>query len=413
MSIESKMGWRNIWRNPRRSVLTMTAIAFAVALLVFMLSFQMGTYDAMINNAVSIRTGHLQVQARDYHDEGKMWQVVEHPGQVAELLDTIPHVAAYAPRANGFALISSEERSYGGMVVGIDPVAEARISTLETLVREGEYLEPGDDNQALVGRLLAKNLKIGLGDEIVVLGNGRDGSIAAMVYTVKGVYSSGQDEFDRSSIQVPLDHFQETFSMRGAVHEMVVLADSLEAAENAERELSGELDNIENEPPLVALSWDELMPGLKESITLDFVSGIIMYLMLTVVVAFSILNTFLMAVFERTREFGVLLALGTRPGRLTRLLLIESTFLTLAGLAAGLILGVSVTVFFQAHGIPLGEGIQDMVQQYGIPERLYPKLTLPSLTIGPGIVMVITFITALFPALKVRSINPVEALATV
>lgn len=391
----------------------MTAIAFAVALLVFMLSFQMGTYDAMISNAVSIRTGHMQVQAKGYHDEGKMWQVVEDPKAVAKKLDSIPEVASYTFRANGFALLSSEQRTYGGMVVGIDPEAEARVSTLETLIREGEYLEPGDGNQALVGRLLAKNLKVGLGDEVVVLGNGRDGSIAAMVYTVKGVYSSGQDAFDRSSIQVPLDHFQETFSMRGAVHEVVILADSLDQAGGVHKELSSKLGAIENDPPLVALSWDELMPGLKESITLDFISGIIMYLMLTVVVAFSILNTFLMAVFERTREFGVLMALGTRPGRLTRLLLIESTFLTLAGLVAGLLLGVSVTLFFQSHGIPLGESIRDMVQQYGIPERLYPKLTLLSLTIGPAIVLVITFITALFPALKVRSINPTQALATV
>ncbi|WP_208728254.1 ABC transporter permease [Oceanidesulfovibrio indonesiensis] len=413
MSIESRMGWRNIWRNPRRSVLTMTAIAFAVALLVFMLAFQMGTYDAMIGNAVAIRTGHMQIQAEKYHDEGKMWQVVEDPAAVADVLDSIPRVAAYTARANGFALLSSEERTYGGMVVGIDPEAEARVSTLKTLIREGEYLEPDDGNQALVGRLLAKNLKIGLGDELVVLGNGRDGSIAAMVYTIKGIYSSGQDEFDRASIQVPLAHFQETFSMRGAVHEIVVLADSLDAAGDVRKELSSTLGEIENEPPLVALSWDELLPGLKESITLDFVSGIIMYLMLTVVVAFSILNTFLMAVFERTREFGVLMALGARPGRLTRLLLIESTFLTLAGLVAGLALGVGVTLFFQSHGIPLGESIRDMVQQYGIPERLYPKLNMVALTVGPGIVLVITFITALFPALKVRSINPVEALPTV
>ncbi|WP_208738268.1 ABC transporter permease [Oceanidesulfovibrio marinus] len=413
MSIESRMGWRNIWRNPRRSVLTMTAIAFAVALLVFMLSFQMGTYHAMIENAVTIRTGHIQVQATGYHKDHKMWQVVEHPDQVSKLLDSIPGVKAYAPRANGFALLSSDQRTYGGMVVGIDPEAEARVSTLKSIIREGEYLSPDDGPQALVGRLLAKNLKIGLGDEIVMLGNGRDGSIAAMVYTVKGIYSSGQDEFDRSSIQVPLKNFQDTFAMRGAVHRMVVVADSLDVVPDVEQALTAKLGSVQNDPPLTALTWDELMPGLQESISLDFISGVIMYIMLSVVVAFSILNTFLMAVFERTREFGVLMALGTRPGKLTKLLLMESTFLTLAGVAAGFALGVGVTIFFEHYGIPLGESVQQMAQQYGIPERLYPRLSLIPLTVGPGIVLVITFVTALFPAFKVRSIKPVDALATV
>lgn len=410
-SIEAKIGWRNIWRNPRRSILTMTAIAFAAALLIFSLSFQLGTYEAMIENAVSMRTGHLQVQAEGYRDDGRMWQVVEDPAAVEAMLAEVPGLSAWTARANGFALLSSESRTYGGMVVGVDPESEARVSTLKNLVDEGEYLSADDPTGALIGRLLANNLKLGLGDEIVVLGNGRDGSIAATVYTIRGIFSSGQDEFDRASIQVPLKNFQDVFSMRGAAHEIAIRADSLAAAERARPLVSAKLAEIKQKRPLVVLGWDELTPGLKESITLDFVSGLAMYVMLTVIVAFSILNTFLMAVFERAREFGVLLALGARPGRLTRLLLLESSMLTLAGLAAGVLLGVAVTLFFQVHGIPLGEGIREVAQHYGIPSRLHPRLTTLSLLLGPGIVLVVTLLTSLPPAFKARGINPLKALA--
>ena len=151
------------------------------------------------------------------------------------------------------------------------------------------------------------------------------------------------------------------------------------------------------------------MPGLRQAIEMDLISGLIFYLILILVVAFSILNTFLMAIFERTKEFGVLMALGTRPGRLTRLLLIESLSMTMIGIAAGIFLGCLVTWYFQIHGIEIS-GTSELLSQFGISGRLYPKLSVLSAAIGPAMVLVITFMAALYPALKVRSLRPVEAL---
>jgi putative ABC transport system permease protein len=214
MSIDMKMAWRNIWRNARRSVLTISAVAFASLLLVFMLSFQLGSYDAMINTSVKIHTGHIQIQAKGYNEKQDMRLVVSDPEAIGKMLEKIPQVEAYTFRANGFSLLSSKDRTYGGLVIGIDPKRESELSRLKTLIREGRYLAEDDTDQALVGKLLAKNLHIGLGDEVVVLGQGQDGSIAATVYKVKGIYETGQDEFDRASIQVPLQNFQEVYSMR-------------------------------------------------------------------------------------------------------------------------------------------------------------------------------------------------------
>jgi ABC-type lipoprotein release transport system permease subunit len=390
----------------------MTAIAFASLLLVFMLSFQFGSYDTMINSAVKIHTGHLQVQAEGYQDKRTMRLVVPDPGAIGNILEQTPGIDAYTYRANAFSLVSSEERTYGIMVIGIDPAREADVSTLKKVIRQGSYLSAKDTNQALLGELLAKNLQVGLGDELVMIGQGRDGSVAATVVEVKGTYNSGQDEFDRSSIHIPLKHFQDVYAMRGGVHEVVALGKSLGAIPAIRKTVE---DTIENDDPknfLVVLDWIDLMPGLIEGIKLDLVTGLILYFILILVVAFSILNTFLMAVFERTKEFGVMMAIGTTPRRLTKLLLLESITMTVIGIVVGIMAGCLITWYFQVHGIAIS-GMSEVVRQFGIPERMYPKLSFLSVTIGPMLVLFITFFTALYPALKVRRLRPVEALASV
>jgi len=409
LSIDVKMAWRNIWRNPRRTILTICAIAFASLLLVFMLSFQFGSYETMINTSVKIHTGHLQIQADAYQTKKSMRLVVPNPVKIAGILDAMPNIEAYTFRGQAFSLISSSERTYGGVVTGIDPDHEAGVSRLKSLIRQGEFLSSDDMNQALVGKLLAKNLRVKIGDELTVMGQGRDGSIAATVVKVKGIYSSGIDEFDRASIHIPLKTFQEVYTMQGAVHEVVVIADSLRNLDTLKRTIKANLSSLNLKKPLTVLDWNELMPGLRQSIEMDLISGLIFYLLLVLVVAFSILNTFLMAIFERTREFGVLMAIGTTPGRLTKVLLIESMSMTFVGIVAGIIVGSMITVYFQSHGIEIS-GASELLSQFGITGRMYPKLSLLSAVSGPLAVLIITFFAALYPALKVRRMRPVEAM---
>jgi putative ABC transport system permease protein len=414
MGVDIRMAWRNIWRNPRRTLLTIAAIAFACILLVFMLSFQLGSYDTMINASVKIHTGHLQIQAKGYQDSQKMRYVIPDPAQIGAILDRMPGVTAYTYRAMAFALVSSKKRAYGAMVEGIDPSREARVSTLADIIRQGHYLTsaPVGDQPAgaLIGRLLARNLHVGIGDEITVLGQGRDGSIAATVLHVQGIYASGMDAFDRGTIQIPLPVFQQVFSMGGAVHEVVVLARSLKSVPALEKQLTGRLENLATPRPLVVLDWKALTPGLDQAIKMDLVSGSIFYLILIMVVAFSILNTFLMAIFERTHEFGVMMAMGTRPGRLTRLVLLESIGMTLVGVITGMVLGALLTGYFMIHGIDFGASSNEIMRQFGIPSRFFPQLSLISATVGPGAVFLITLSAALYPALKIRRLRPVEAM---
>ncbi|MBW2569557.1 MAG: ABC transporter permease [Deltaproteobacteria bacterium] len=398
------MAWRNIWRNPRRSILTIFAIAFASLLLVFMLSWQFGSYETMIDSAVKIHTGHLQVQAKGYNDKKSIRMVVPDPASIGSILNKIPNVTAYTFRANAFSLISSNERTCGIIVVGIDPVREAGVSTLQKLIRHGSYLSEDDTNQALMGDLLAVNLKVGIGDELTLLGQGRDGSVAATVVKVKGIYKSGQDDFDRGSIHIPLKNFQDVYAMRGAVHEVVALGKSLDDLEEIKKTVTAGIKKAGTKLNLEVLDWMELIPGLIECIHMDMYSGFIFYLILIIVVAFSILNTFLMAIFERTREFGILMAIGITPRRLSKLLLIESMTMTMAGIIIGIIAGGLITGYFQVHGIVIS-GTSEIMRQFGMPERIYPKLSIISASIGPAAVFVITFLTALYPAIKVLRLS--------
>jgi putative ABC transport system permease protein len=406
------MAWRNIWRNTRRTILTISAIAFASLLLVFMLSFQFGSYETMINTSVKIHTGHLQIQAAEYRKKRNIRYVVSDLNKIAAVLENIPQIAAYTYRAQTFSLISSAKRTYGAIVMGIDPAGEAGVSRLKSLVRQGAYLSGEDTNQALVGSLLAKNLQVKIGDELTILGQGRDGSIAATVVTVKGIFSSGIDEFDRSSLQIPLKTFQDVYTMQGMAHEVVIVADSLSDVERIKRTIQKDLSSLITDQRLVTLDWDELMPGLRQSIEMDLISGLIFYVLLVLVVAFSILNTFLMAIFERTKEFGVLMAIGTTPGRLTKVLLIESMTMAAIGIAGGIIIGCLLTLYFQLHGIDIS-GASELLSQFGITGRIFPKLSWISATSGPTAVLIITFLAALYPALKVRKMKPVAAMRAV
>jgi len=409
MSTDIKMALRNLFRSPIRTILTMSAIAFASLILVFMLSFQLGSYEAMVNSSVKIHTGHFQIQAKDYNEKQNMRYVISSPDDIAAKLNKVKKIHSYTFRANGFSLVSSKDRTRGVLVTGIDPEREASVSTIKTLVRKGAYLDSKDTDKALIGNLLAQHLKVSVNDELTILGQGRDGSIAAGVVTIKGIFSSGLDEFDRSSIQIPLNYFDDVFYMQGSVHGIVCIADSLYDVQKIKNELEGDLQEEQNGRKIVVLDWKELVPGLVQGIKLDLVSAIIFYFILIVVVAFSILNTFLMAILERTKEFGVMLALGVKPSRLLKLVLMESIFMTLAGVVMGGVAGILLTLWFMKHGINLA-GASEILKEYGMSGVVYPKLSLISALAGPGAVLLITLCSALYPALKVKKLIPAEAI---
>lgn len=410
MGMMQHMAWRNVWRNPRRSLLTMGAIAFACVLLIFMLSLQFGAYETMINASLRIRTGHLQIQAAGYHEKQQMRDTVDRPGEINALLNDISGIRATTMRGNGFALVSSNDRSVGIFISGVDPLNEPRVTAMADWIRSGDWFSAAAGLEAVLGHLLARRLNVTVGDELTLLGQGRDGSIAAGMVTVRGIFSSGIDAVDRDTMVMPLTAFQDLFAMGESVHEIVVVAALLEDAAPIQQKVRARLPSRASGGPLRVLDWKTLNPGLMDSIAMDLSMGVIMYGVLIIVVAFSIFNTFLMVIFERTREFGVLMALGTTPGRLVRLVLGESLWIALVGVAAGVAAGTLLTGYFQAHGIDLTGG-SDLLAQYGMSGMMYPRLSMISVSAGPLTVLLITFLAALFPAFRVSRLKPVAAIA--
>ena len=236
MNIELRLAWRNLWRHPRRTWLTTGAMIFSNVLLIFMISLQFGSYRMMIDNTLQAFTGHMQVQADGYKDDQKMRQVVPGVVDLAAVMREGLQLETVAARGAAFALASSEERSYGIQIYGVQPTYEPKVSSIPGLVERGRFFDDPDAAEIIVGSVLARNLKAGIGDEITLLGSGRDGSFAAAVATLVGIFDSCISDLDRSIAEVPLGFFQDTFFMQGAGHQIVIAASELSMVDNVRQQ---------------------------------------------------------------------------------------------------------------------------------------------------------------------------------
>ena len=406
MNVTWLLAWRNLWRHSRRTWLTVGAMVFSNVLLVFLISLQLGSYQMMIDNSLAAFSGHIQVQHGDYLDDRKIYQVVPGVAGLASRVREQLGVDSVAARAEAFALASSEERSFGILLTGVQPQREPLVSTFPGLLRQGRYLEEGGAEEIVVGAVLAENLKVGPGDEVTFLGSGRDGSFAAAIATVVGIVETGIEEIDRGIAQVPLAWFQQVFTMGDAGHSVVIRLPSLDRVEGSVARLEAMLAD---QPELVVLDWDALQPGLRQAIASDMASAWFMYGVLLLLVAFSVLNTQLMSVLERTREFGVMLALGMRPGRLARLVGMETLLLAGLGLVLGVLLGALLTWYLSHTGFTY-PGMEEMAAKFNLPARMYPRISPLSLLSGPLLVFLGAMLAALYPALRLLRLQPVAAM---
>ena len=406
MNVTWLLAWRNLWRHSRRTWLTVAAMVFCNVLLIFLISLQLGSYQMMINNSLAMVSGHLQIQHQGYLQDQRMRDGVPGVVALAEQLRGSLGVQTVSARGQAFALASSEERSFGVLLTGVQPQFEPLVSNFPGLVSEGRYLRAGDQDAIVVGAVLARNLKVGLGDELTFLGSGRDGSFAAAIATVVGIVDTGLDEVDRSVAQVSLDWFQDVFSMGDHGHAVVARIPELDAVPGAVQVARSLIPGNEG---LVVLDWDALQPGLRQAIQSDLVSGWFMYAVLILLVAFSVLNTQLMSVLERTREFGVMLALGMGPGRLARLVGMETLLMSAVGLGLGLVLGALLVAYLSVAGITF-PGMDEMASRFNMDSRMYPEVSFLAMLWGPATVFVFTMLAALYPSLRLYRLEPVAAM---
>jgi len=401
------LAWRNIWRQPRRTLLNVSSIAFAALVMVFLLSFQLGTYATMKENVLRVMDGFAQLQPPGYRNDPQLKKTISKPDAVMARIESMDDIIA-APRARSFAILSDGEKSFGAAIVGVDPGRELHVSTLANTIRQGRYLKPGDDSQVVLGSALARNLGVGIGDSVSMLGQARDGGIAADVFTVAGVFDTGTPALDRQFAEIPLARFQATFGMGSDVNTVALAGPSLAEVTDALPALRRQLADRR----LEVRSWQDLEPGLNAAISLDLGTSMLWYASLVIVVVFIILNTLLMSVLERTREFGVLLALGMRPGALGVMIWLELALLALVGLAAGIALGGGVTLVIGHYGLEL-PGSEAIFAQWGLPGRLFPRLSLLSASAGPAVMGTCILLAGIFPYRRASKLEPISAMRAV
>jgi len=420
MQLIFALAWRNLWRNPRRTLLSASAVGTMVFLLIFVQSMQLGSYDAMVDHAASVLHGHAQIQRADYVDEPRVRYVLDDAEDIAERLRSVAGIRSATARAVSSALASKEEASFGALVVGVDPRFEAQVSWLPGAVSKGRYLTNTKTGQppaaeAVIGELLASNLDIGLGDELVLLGVTPEDGMAALVGTVVGLLSTGQPALDRAIVHVPLGLFQDAFDMQGSAHTVSVMYenytdadDQLTALGNA-ADLSSAQSNPDGGEPEIAL-WNRLVPEIEGAIESDRASSFVMFAVLVILATFSIANTFVMMLFERTREFGSLLAMGARPGTLRATIALETFLLASIGALAGAVLGALVSHYVGEAGISLGSEAEDVLAQFQMPERIYFGVAWPALISMSLLMIVTTQIAAFFATRRVHSMQIVQAI---
>lgn len=409
MNIILRLAWRNLWRHKKRSWITISAMVFSNVLLVFMLSLQFGTYQMMIDNSLNMFSGHLQIQDQRYLDNPKPRYDVPNPQVLVERLKTQLEIKNIAIRGSTFSLLSSEKRSFGAQILGVQPEFDRNTSTVPGLIVQGCYLSDNDAPEIILGTTLAKNLKLTIGDEVTLLGSARDGSVAAGFATVVGIFEIGLAEVDRSLAQLPLGYFQALYGNGEHASYIVIRSDDALATDVLKYQVE---QVIADEPSLVVRDWDELQPGIRQAIIADLSGAVFMYGVLILLVAFSVMNTQLMSVLERTREFGTVMALGLRPGKLSRLILLETTLMSLLGLLVGVALGIALTTYVHYTGFYY-PGMEEMASKFNLPSRFYPSVGWISALLGPGLVMLFSILASVYPALRIRRLEPLEAMRAV
>jgi len=400
-----KLAWRNIWRNRRRSFVTLSSVLFAVFFAVVLRALQLGTYDRLIDNVVSSYTGYIQIHQEGYWDDRTLEKVMAVDDLPERLGDIIPGVSDVFPRLESYALVATERKTRGGMIVGLDPVREDPMLDLTGKITAGE-LFGNDESSVAVAEGLARSLGVGPGDTLIILGQGYQGMSAAGKYPVCGIVKFPSPEMNSGLVLMSLAQAQDLFSAYGLVTSLVIRLPDSRRLEGIQAGLERELDPASYE----IMSWRDLLPELVQTIQLDSGSGLIMILILYLVILFGIFGTLLMMLNERRFEFGVLISVGMSRTRLILVTLVEIVLLTLMGVVSGALLAAPLQAYLARHPIRFtGEGARAF-EEMGW-EAVMAASTDPAIAITHGVgVLLLTLVISLYAVARISRLEPVRAM---
>ncbi|MBW6536400.1 MAG: FtsX-like permease family protein [Mariniphaga sp.] len=404
MKTNIKLAWRNLWRNRRRTFIAISSIIFSVLLASWMRSMQEGSYDSMIENVVKFYSGYLQVQDTAYWEERTLENSMEASPELIQQIENLKDVTLVSHRLESFALAANHQHSKPGMVLGIEPEAENRITAISKKIKTGEFLQPGDKSVVL-GKGLADFLNLSVGDTLVMIGQGYHGISANGLFPVKGIMEHPNQEFDKRLVLLDIETAREFYSAYGLSTSLVVMTGDHYQVNHLKNDIGSLLS-----PEKTVLTWVEMQPEIEQLIQSDRASGIIMLGILYLVIAFGMFSVIMMMVKERRREFGVIHAVGMKKRKMAIVVLFETLFIGIIGCTIGLVVSYFFCLWFYHNPIPLTGEMATATVQYGMEPYMFFSIQ-PSLFYNQMIlVFFISLFIAVFPVYNIYRLKITSAL---
>ncbi|HDZ62142.1 MAG TPA: ABC transporter permease [Nitrospirae bacterium] len=398
-----KIAFRNIFRRKRRSVLTGLMMAGGCAMFALFIGMIDGGYGSVIEMFTRDHTGHIQIHKAGYLDKPSIYKTIDEPDSVGSRIEQVAGVQSWAPRVYTPALAFAGKKTTGVKVTGVDPIKEALTTRIKYKVEKGRFISEIPSREIVVNEGLAKILKVDLGEEIALIAQGADGSIANELFTVVGITGKSGSSSGSSICYMNIRSAQEFLSLGDRVHEIAIILTDYKKTELT----AGLIKNALNETMLEVHPWQVVESQFYKAMQADIKGNWYSIMVFTVIIAIGVLNTILMVILERTREFGVLKALGTSPFQIFHLIVFETLFLAVLSIMIGTVAGMAGNWWFQEYGITLSEPIE-----YGgyIWDTITAKVTLRSVVIPALIIFSTALVVSIWPAIRASRIIPVKAM---
>lgn len=404
--MNSELAWRNIWRNPRRTLVILTAVVIGIWSIILLSALTRGMEAEMLNNGIKTLTGHIQIQHAEYVDD----PVVDH--SMAEgLIDSkaltsyLPPESIWTGRIRVGAVASNARHSGGITLVGIDPTREPAISFIGGAINEGRALTDSDRNKVIVGRALLKKYEARLGHKLILMSQDAQGEIASKAFRIIGVFDSDMESTEKTYLFVPLSAAQSMLGLEKKLSEISILLPDI----GDETTVAETLKALISDDTIAITTWQQRLPMLSAYLKLTDSFIYIWYGVVFIAMGFGIVNTTLMAIYERIREFGLIRALGMNPAGIIRGVILESLFLLLLGLSIGNLVGIATVSLIAIHGIDLS-ALSAGTDMWGMPRIITPMLKARDILTANAVILTLGVAVSLYPASKAARITPVEAL---
>ncbi|MFW6274910.1 MAG: ABC transporter permease [Spirochaetota bacterium] len=396
-----KLAFRNLLRQKRRTVFTGLSMLVGFVLAGFFIGWADGTYNHMIDKFTRNRLGHIQLHREGYLDKPSLYKTIGSPEEIGSRIDSYDQVESWAPRIYSAGLVSITEKSAGAEIIAVDPQREDRTTAFSNKIVAGRYFE--EPGEVLIGKELAKILEGEVGEEIAIFSQAADGSIAENLYTVVGLLDMGDPRLNRSGFYMQLSDARELLVLYNQAHELALTLHDLRQVERVTAALRTEFSDTD----LSVAPWQEFAEEFYRAMQADKNGMYISLVVVILVVAITILNTILMSVMERQKEYGVLKAIGTRPVNIVKMVLAETGILALFSIVLGAVITFFLNSYMAEQGLHLGSPINwgGIQLEYMKGEVNLRSFLLPSIT-----VIVTSLAVCLFPAIKAARTEPAKTM---